>query len=63
MSMWIVFALLLTVMLAVDLGINRKSHAITFKEALGWSGVWIGLALLFNAGIWYTMGSGKRYER
>lgn len=62
MSMWIVFALLLTVMLVVDLGLNRKSHTISFKEALCWSAVWIGLALLFNAGIWYTMGSGKALE-
>jgi tellurite resistance protein TerC len=60
--MWIVFALLLTVMLVVDLGLNRKSHTISFKEALCWSMVWIGLALAFNAGIWYTMGSGKALE-
>ena len=62
MSMWIVFALLLTVMLMVDLGLNRKSHTISFKEALCWSAVWIGLALLFNAGIWCTMGSVKALE-
>jgi len=62
MSMWMAFALLLTVMLVVDLGMNRKSHAISFKEALCWSIVWIGLALAFNAGIWYTMGSGKALE-
>jgi tellurite resistance protein TerC len=62
MTMWIVFALLLTVMLVVDLGLNRKSHAISFKEALCWSMVWIGLAMAFNAGIWYTMGSGKALE-
>lgn len=62
MTMWIVFALLLTVMLAVDLGLNRKSHTISFKEAFCWSMVWIGLAMAFNAGIWYTMGSGKALE-
>ena len=62
MLMWIVFALLLSVMLLVDLGLNRKSHTVSFKEALCWSLVWIGLALAFNAGIWYTMGSGKALE-
>lgn len=62
MTMWMVFALLLAVMLVVDLGMNRKSHTISFKEALCWSMVWIGLALAFNAGIWYTMGSGKAVE-
>jgi tellurite resistance protein TerC len=62
MFMWSVFALLLTVMLVVDLGLNRKSHTVSFKEALGWSIVWIGLAMVFNVGIWYTMGSGKALE-
>ena len=60
--MWCAFALLLTVMLVVDLGLNRKSHEVSFREALCWSAVWIALALLFNAGIWYTMGSGKALE-
>jgi len=62
MLMWSVFALLITVMLVVDLGLNRRSHTISFKEALTWSIVWIGLALAFNAGIWYSMGSGKAME-
>lgn len=60
--MWGAFALLLTVMLVIDLGLNRKSHTVSFKEAACWSLVWIGLALIFNAGIWYTMGSGKALE-
>lgn len=60
--MWGAFALLLTVMLVVDLGLNRKSHTVSFKEAACWSLVWVALALIFNAGIWYTMGSGKALE-
>ncbi|WP_051382965.1 TerC family protein [Gloeobacter kilaueensis] len=44
-------------MLALDLGVfHRKAHAVSFKEALGWSGVWIGLALAFNAGLYFWMG-------
>jgi len=40
-------------MLALDLGVfHRKSHTIGMKEALTWSGVWIALALAFNAGLW-----------
>jgi tellurite resistance protein TerC len=62
MSLWIAFALLMVIMLAVDLGMNRKSHTASFREALVWSCVWVGLALLFNAGIWYTMGSTKALE-
>lgn len=62
MLMWSMFALLMTVMLVVDLGLNRKSHTVSFKEALTWSAIWVGLALAFNAGIYFTMGSGKALE-
>lgn len=37
-------------MLALDLGVfHRQAHRIAIKEALVWSGVWIGLAFVFNA--------------
>lgn len=62
MLMWSVFAVLLIVMLTVDLGLNGRSHTISMKEALAWSLIWIGLALCFNAGIWYVMGSDKALE-
>ncbi|MBX3118905.1 MAG: TerC family protein [Fimbriimonadaceae bacterium] len=40
-------------MLALDLGVfHRKSHEVKMKEALTWSAVWIGIALLFNLGIY-----------
>ncbi|MBS1713009.1 MAG: TerC family protein [Armatimonadetes bacterium] len=36
-------------MLALDLGVfHRTAHKVEVKEALVWSGVWIGLALVFN---------------
>ena len=60
--MWTVFALLFGTMLAVDLGFNRKSHEVSFREALTWSIVWVALALAFNMGIYLTMGSGKALE-
>src|SRR6266446_5358351 len=35
-------------MLVLDLGVlNRRSHRVSFREALGWSGVWIALAAAF----------------
>lgn len=35
-------------MLALDLGVfHRRSHVVGFKEALGWSAVWITLGLSF----------------
>src|SRR5262249_45143299 len=35
---------------------HRKSHEVTIREALAWSGVWIILALLFNLGVYYWRG-------
>ncbi len=54
---WIVFNLFVLLMLALDLGVfHKKNHVINFKEALAWSGVWIGLALAFNLGIYFWKG-------
>ena len=51
---WVLFNLFVVAMLAVDLGVfHRKQHAVALKEALTWSAVWIGLALLFNMGIYF----------
>jgi tellurite resistance protein TerC len=51
------FAAFILAMLALDLGVfHRKSHAIGMKEALGWSGVWISIALLFNLALWQFPG-------
>lgn len=55
-ELWIAFGVIVFVMLAIDLGIfNRKSHEVGLKEALAWSAVWIGLALLFNVAIWHLL--------
>ncbi|MEW6058322.1 MAG: TerC family protein [Bdellovibrionota bacterium] len=54
---WIGFHVFLFTALAVDLGVfHQKAHEIKFKEALTWSGIWLSLALLFNAGIFYFKG-------
>lgn len=46
---WIGFNLFVLAMLALDLGVfHRKAHEVKMKEALTWSAVWIGMALLFN---------------
>jgi tellurite resistance protein TerC len=51
--MWIVFFSTVAIMLVLDLAVfNRKAHKVEMKEALIWSGVWIGLALIFNLGIY-----------
>jgi tellurite resistance protein TerC len=51
---WIVFNLFVLVMLALDLGVfHRNAHAVSIKEAAIWSAVWIGLAMLFNLGLYF----------
>lgn len=54
---WIGFNGFVLLMLALDLGVfHRKSHEVSVKEALIWTGVWVGLALAFNAGLYYMRG-------
>jgi tellurite resistance protein TerC len=44
-------------MLVLDLAVfHKKPHAVTFREAAGWSVFWIALALVFNAGLWLMRG-------
>jgi tellurite resistance protein TerC len=55
--LWIGFNAFVLAMLAVDLGVfHRHAHAVSLKEALSWSLVWIALALVFNAGLYIWQG-------
>lgn len=50
---WILFNIFVIGMLALDLGVfHKKSHKVEIKEALIWSGVWIGFALIFALMLW-----------
>lgn len=54
----IIFHFLVLGMLAVDLLIfNKKNHAISIRESLTWSLVWILVALTFNVYIYLVQGS------
>jgi tellurite resistance protein TerC len=56
--LWIGFNLFVLAMLALDLGVfHRHAHVVSTKEATIWSAVWIGLALLFNVGIYFFWGT------
>ncbi len=58
--LWVVFGVIMLGMAVLDLGVlNRRAHEVKMKEALIWSAVWIGLAMLFNLGIYFTQGSEK----
>lgn len=60
--LWLAFGLLMIIMLAIDLGVNRKAHKISFRQALAWSAIWVSLALAFNAGIYVMLGKTKALE-
>jgi tellurite resistance protein TerC len=51
---WAGFVAFVILMLALDLGVfHRKAHVVGVKEALGWSAVWIALALAFSVFVYH----------
>jgi tellurite resistance protein TerC len=61
--LWIGFVGFVLAMLAVDLGVfHKKAHEVSMKEAVAWSGVWLGLAVLFNLGVYAWFGSERALE-
>ena len=61
--LWIGFNLFILAMLALDLGVfHRKTHAVSLKESFVWTGIWVGLAMIFNVGLWHFAGSEKALE-
>lgn len=60
---WLGFLALIGGLLALDLGVfHRDAHEVKRREALVWSVVWIGLALVFNAGVFIFMGTQSGIE-
>jgi tellurite resistance protein TerC len=55
--MWAAFIVFVLFMLALDLFVfgGRKAHKVSAREAALWSLVWVSLALLFNAGLWWYL--------
>ncbi len=61
--LWGGFTLFVIAMLALDLGVfHRQAHVVGTREALSWSIIWIGLALLFNLGITWWFGAERGLE-
>ncbi len=61
--LWIVFGVGVMGLLALDLGVfHRQSHTVKIKEALISSAVWIALALVFNAFVYFSRGHGPALE-
>ncbi|HUF52430.1 MAG TPA: TerC family protein [Dehalococcoidia bacterium] len=62
-ALWGGFLLGLAALLFFDLFvIHRKSHVVGVREALGWTGIWIALALLFGGGVFIFGGTDKGTE-
>src|SRR5690554_6038102 len=50
------FGVAVLIMLLLDLGVfNKNAHAVSNKEALSWSIVWISLAMIFSAVIYFVL--------
>ncbi len=62
-ALWIGFLAFVFAMLALDLGVfHRQSRAVSAREALAWSLVWISLALAFNGAVYYWFGPARALE-
>lgn len=54
---WILFNVFVAAMLVLDLGIvHRGAKTLTLRQALGWTGLWIGLAGSFAALLYFWQG-------
>ncbi|WP_413289182.1 TerC family protein [Bdellovibrio sp. HCB337] len=56
--LWVSFSIGILILLAIDLSLfGRGDHKISTKKALLESGIWVSVALLFNAWFAYTYGA------
>ncbi|MCM2278981.1 MAG: TerC family protein [Oligoflexia bacterium] len=56
--LWISFSIGILVLLVIDLGVfGRAVHQVSRKAALVESGIWITIALCFNAWFWFAYGN------
>lgn len=54
---WASFLTFVLLVLGLDLGVfHKKTHDVGFKESIIWSCVWIALALIFNALLYFWRG-------
>lgn len=54
---WVLFLAFVAIMLVLDLTVfHRGPHAVRFREALLWSGFWIGLAAAFAVLVYFWRG-------
>jgi tellurite resistance protein TerC len=60
---WVLFVVGVVGLLALDLFVfHRKPHSVGTREALTWSVIWIGIAFLFNALVYFHFGTERGLE-
>lgn len=60
---WVGFVVCVIIFLALDLGVfHRKARVVRFKEALGWTTLWISLAMAFFGALVPTRGKEEAFE-
>lgn len=54
MLIWVIFLILIFSLLALDLGVfHRSNKAVTMKESLAWTMVWVTISLMFGGVIYW----------
>lgn len=62
-AVWLGFSGLVLALLILDLGVlNRRSHVLTFKEAISWSGGIVTIAVLFGLFVLWREGTQPALE-
>jgi tellurite resistance protein TerC len=62
-ALWLGFTGFVLALLALDLGVfHRDARPIGFREAAAWTGVWVGLAALFNLWLGWAYGAERGLE-
>jgi tellurite resistance protein TerC len=63
LAVWLGFTGIVVALLVLDLGVlNRRSHVLSFKEAMSWSLGLIAFALLFGGFLWWKEGGQHALE-
>jgi tellurite resistance protein TerC len=63
LAFWLGFSVVVAGLLFLDLGVlNRRSHVLSFKEAMSWSLGLIAFALLFGGFLWWKEGTQHALE-
>ena len=63
LAVWLGFTGIVVALLVLDLGVlNRRSHVLSFKEAMSWSLGLIAFALVFGLFLWWREGAQHALE-